>query len=315
MKLMRILSTMLAGALLVTGAATGAAAIPEPAPQTATVTVPEPSPSGPCGLVQGGGAECGNENGGGGRDPEAQFDRDNWGGTCSLLDRTVVPCIDEAGWAWNFAYQCYRRDVSDQYPPEDPIWLIPGEGLIIDCRRIDETEHETFWVWDLDGTVNPAVLAQQLIANLKIPPPGVTMAPDPYQTANQQAAIIGFPMWMWVLDTTTVQTLSDEESAGPITVSIEAVPDRIEWTMGDGTVVVCPIDAPGYTDEFAGMESPSCGHVYQTTSAGQPDEKYEVVARAYYNVNWTSGTFSGTQEIAPFSTFHVPVVEFQSNNT
>ena len=303
MRLTKILSMALAAVLLAGGAAVSATAAP----------APQVVPMDPCSLNAGGGANCGGQTGTPGRDPQAQFDPTGWGGECSLLDRTRVPCISDDGWAWNYAYQCYRRDVSDQYPREDPIWRDPDEGLIIDCRPFGETEFETFWVFDLFGTISPAVLAQQLITEMEIPPPGVTMAPDPYQTANQQAAVIGLPMWMWILDPATVTTMEVSESVGDLTVSISAVPDHIEWTMGDGAVFDCPLDAPAFTEEFAGLASPSCGHTYQSTSAGQTDEKYEVVARAYYNVTWTAGNMSGTQEIAPFSTFYVPVVEFQSN--
>ncbi len=303
MKPLRIAAAFIAGLLFAGGAAVGASATPQP----------QVVPTNPCNLNAGGGANCGSETGNGGRSPSAQFDPTNWGGTCSLLDRTVVPCDGGEERYWNYAYQCYMKDISDTIPRTDPIWVMKDAGLVVECRDFNQTEIETFWIFDRIGTISPAALAQQLIASLELPPPGVTMTPDPYQTSQAHSATIGLPIWMWVLDPSTIETRADAEMAGTLEVSIEAVPTHIEWTMGDGTVIECPIDAPGWDPALGVAESPSCGHTYQQTSAGQPDERYEVVARAYYTVTWTAGSMSGEQEIAPFSTFQVPVTEMQVN--
>ncbi|MCL2848616.1 MAG: hypothetical protein FWE61_01055 [Micrococcales bacterium] len=152
-----------------------------------------------------------------------------------------------------------------------------------------------FWV--NAGGVDPAVLARRAVTQMQLRAPQIGMTggspPDGMQ-------IVGIPAWMWVADPgeSTTGPIERFASEGGITVRATARLDRTVWTMGDGTVVTCPgARAPGtpYEGRYDKLPSPTCGHMYTRTSAGQPNEAFTVIVTAYWVVEWSVVAGGGGQ--------------------
>ncbi|MFJ1549770.1 hypothetical protein [Streptomyces sp. NPDC088246] len=76
-------------------------------------------------------------------------------------------------------------------------------------------------------------------------------------------------------------------TTGGVTVTATAKVTTIRWDMGDGTTVTCHSPGTPY-DAFRGKSpSPTCGHLYQKTSHGHPDERYQGTVTATLTVTWS----------------------------
>ncbi|WP_238154419.1 hypothetical protein [Ornithinimicrobium sufpigmenti] len=108
-----------------------------------------------------------------------------------------------------------------------------------------------------------------------------------------RVGLIGLPTWMWVqdLDGSTWGPITRTASSGPWSVSATGQVDRIEWDMGDGTVVVCTTPGTPYEDRFEDLDSPDCGHRYQEQGY------YPVTATSYWVITWAGMGQSGTIEL------------------
>ena len=83
--------------------------------------------------------------------------------------------------------------------------------------------------------------------------------------------------------------------------------------MGDGTTVTCPVTR----DEASAVDAP-CSHVYDVSSAGQPDQRYQGSASLTYEVRWEAtgaGAVSGSIDALRSGAFTLAVAEAQAINT
>lgn len=158
--------------------------------------------------------------------------------------------------------------------------------------------------WTASGgvVVDPAQLAQQAVEQMGLRVPAIGMTggepPDGMQ-------IVGMPAWLWAADpgeSTTpgvggIGTITRSASAGGVTVTATGRLDRTVWSLGDGATVTCSgARAAGtpYEGRYDKQPSPTCGHTYTRTSAGQPNEAFTVTVTAYWVVDWSGGGQTGT---------------------
>lgn len=145
-------------------------------------------------------------------------------------------------------------------------------------------------------------LAEQARDRLVLPEPELAASP-----ADRQ--LVHLPTWLAVSESSWAP-LSASVTAGAVTVTATAAPSRVEWELGDGTVVIC--EGPG-TIWRPGMdpdaESPDCGHTY-TRSASE----LAVTATVYWTVTWTStiGTGGSFADLATASQATWEVAESRS---
>lgn len=98
---------------------------------------------------------------------------------------------------------------------------------------------------------------------------------------------VGVPVWMWVNQSaTTYGPNSASATAGGVTVTATAQVSLIVWHMGDGTTVTCTGPGTPYAASAGMAESPTCGHMYSTTSASQASGKYKLTATSTWTINW-----------------------------
>ncbi|MGW1533873.1 ATP/GTP-binding protein [Streptomyces aureus] len=138
------------------------------------------------------------------------------------------------------------------------------------------------------AAVDPAVLAQRAIDSMTL------LGPD---IASPRAAgkyTVGVPMWMWVNQSaTTYGPNSASASAGGITVTATAKVSKIVWKMGDGATITCNGPGTRYQPSQGMSVSPTCGHVYDKTSATSHGGRYPLTATSTWTIDWQGGGATG----------------------
>ncbi|WP_242433139.1 ATP/GTP-binding protein [Streptomyces sp. Root264] len=136
--------------------------------------------------------------------------------------------------------------------------------------------------------VNPRELAQRAVDSMTL------LGPDIASPRTAGKYTVGVPMWMWVNQSaTTYGPNSASASAGGTTVTATAKVSKIVWSMGDGASVTCNGPGTPYTSSEGMAQSPTCGHVYSTTSANAQNGKFPVTATSTWTINWQGGGQAG----------------------
>jgi hypothetical protein len=155
----------------------------------------------------------------------------------------------------------------------------------------------------------PIALAAKAESKLALVKPVVDSSP-----AAGEAQVVQLPTWTWMPQGQWT-AISAKASAAGKSVAVTATPAVIAFSWGDGTASTC--QGPG-TPYVAGASdpaaaSPTCGHTYRATSAGQPDERFPVTATLSWRIAWTSGRQTGTlPDLTTATTAHWTVEQVQS---
>lgn len=160
--------------------------------------------------------------------------------------------------------------------------------------------------------VDPAALAQQALGYVPVPIPGIGMNPPP-----DRDQFVGLPVWLW-LDRGGWQPVSASASAGGVTVTVTAVPDRVIWDMGNGDTVSCGPGTPYDPRRPEHQQSTNCSYTYRRSSASQPGERYRVTATATWHATWTVSGAPGGGDLGAIrrsAIAEVRVAEAQAINT
>lgn len=182
--------------------------------------------------------------------------------------------------------------------------VVEGGRYYQECWYVDTGDLFYADVWDqgppAQPGVNPRVLAQSALSRepFTVPVPGMAPAMDGEQ-------ITGLPTWLW-LDPSNWAPIEAEASAAGVSVTVTATPVRVEWDMGDGTVVEC--DGPGvvWNPDGPNPDDTDCSHVFQDTSVDEPDGRYAGSVSIVWSIAWQantgeSGTLPEGRSSSPFS--------------
>lgn len=136
--------------------------------------------------------------------------------------------------------------------------------------------------------VDPVVVAEVAVEQMDLQAGAIGSNPS---DVPGTIGAVGLPVWLWVEDPgpTTTGPQSETVTVGATTVTATASLDRIEYDMGDGTVITCNGTGTPYPG-YGVYESPDCGHIYHEMSDSQPDDKYTITANSIWNVDWESTT-------------------------
>lgn len=310
-----LLSALAALTLLVAGSATVAAAEPPvncppgqtPINSTCVIIVEGPGSPGTTDPGGGGGGDGGGNGGGGG---------DNGPRVCNF-GHIEVACENGFG---VYADGCYIRAADPQPPKSDPIWEGNDEGVIVECTPYpcvpqpgmatipDCGSRSMYWAAAPPAApvISPQELADRAVAAMALGAGEIGIAPP------ADRGVVGVPVWLWVANAgaSTTGPLDESASAGGVTVTARAQLDRIVYNMGDGNQVTC---VGGGTPFSSGQTtSPDCGHIYERSSAGRPNDAYTVTATSYWTVAWSGGDQQGTIPLEFSRSADVRVGELQA---
>lgn len=199
---------------------------------------------------------------------------------------STAELVDHKGSGAWYVYKCSTPGWHDAlYRP--PVWMADGAS----------------------GSLPPAVvLAEQARQQLRLPAPRIEANPRGEQ-------LVRLPTWLWLerggwQDTSATASVPGEE------VTALARPREVTWLMGDGSTVSC--HGPGTpfpSGADAAASSPTCGHTYRTSSAGQPGEAYPVRAIVHWTVTWSGAGQSGVfPDLTTTATAGFRVAEAQALN-
>lgn len=209
-----------------------------------------------------------------------------------------VPCTSKFGY-WSNTYNCYIQPQKPQPTAGDPAWKghKPGDGAVYSCYQPQTDMLVEVWAANAPSGAaagpSPRQVAQIAIKRLNLTAIDIGITPEP---GPNSVGLVGMPVWLWVAnpDSHTYGPATASASAGGITVTATARVEQITWDMGDGTKVVCQNAGTPYQPRFGRSESPDCGHVYDKSSADQPDQKYTVTATSDWVITWAGAGQTGT---------------------
>jgi hypothetical protein len=169
----------------------------------------------------------------------------------------------------------------------------PGAWYVYRCTgpgTRDALYRPPIWVPDAKpgGAPGPTVadLADRARNRLRLPSPAIGANP-----AGEQ--LVGVPTWLH-LDPAAWTAVSATASVPGVTVVALARPRSVLWSMGDGAAVACAgPGSPFPPGADPASSSPDCGHIYRSSSAGQPDEAFAVTATVRWEVTWSGAGQGG----------------------
>jgi hypothetical protein len=157
----------------------------------------------------------------------------------------------------------------------------------------------------------PQVLAQLAVKYLRLPDPVIRSSPAP-----GALQLTRLPVWLWVAaDAWQPQSKTAQVPGESVTAT--ATPVSAAWSMGDGTTVTCTGPGTPYGDGNPAAASPTCGHTYGQSSAGQPAGAYPVTVTITWDITWAGAGGAGGA-LAPLQTVAAAqfrVAESQALNT
>jgi hypothetical protein len=224
--------------------------------------------------------------------------------TCHSPDGFVEPCSSSYGNAG--ANGCYYQldtsfsppaaDTVDQHAAGTGAWYVQTCTYIQGRTALPTTIKAPVWIASgarpvaVAATVPLAVLAQRAESQLPLSAPDIHANPAPARE------VVRLPVWAWISGTAYAPRSATASVPGE-SVTATALPVSVTWTWGDGSTMVChsagttwmPSDSPT-------APSPTCGHTYLTSSAGQPNAAYPVTATLTWQVSWAG---AGTGGVLP----------------
>ena len=169
------------------------------------------------------------------------------------------------------------------------------------CTQAGKIISSKLVFYPVSSPASPQALAKKAYKTLVMPQPQVVMSP-----AVNVPQLTGLPVWMWLKPGSWVPKTSTV-SAGAITVTATATPQRAVWTMGDGSTVTCAgpgTPFPGHPSGDAMAPSPTCGHIFHRTSEVEPGGAFHVTVTIVWRVDWTGfgpgGTFPDVESSVGF---------------
>jgi hypothetical protein len=197
---------------------------------------------------------------------------------------------ETGGWYWRFCGD--QSDVKIQGTDNGAVWFPAGTG---------------------GGGADPRTLAAQALQRTPLPDPVIRMSPEP-----PVPQLVGLATYLWV-DPAGWGPRTASASAGGVTSTVTATPERVVWDMGQGETVVCrgpgrpyapgvPADAPG-----------ACTFTYRFSSArsARPDRTFTVTATVHWHATWTATGAPGGGDLGTVersASVGVLVAELQSLN-
>jgi hypothetical protein len=159
---------------------------------------------------------------------------------------------------------------------------------------------------------SPGALATQALQRTPLPAPTISMSPG-----GSIPLLVNLPTFLWI-DPAQWRPQTASASAGGVTSTVTATPERVVWDMGQGDSVTCNGPGAPYVPSLPDDAQPSdCKFSYPASSARTNDKTFTVRATIEYHVTWTASGAAGGGDLGisrRSSTTTVRVAELQSLN-
>jgi hypothetical protein len=153
----------------------------------------------------------------------------------------------------------------------------------VKCDSPDGFNEYAITVPDGEAPVDPISVRYDALAKLTIPEPALGGSPpldDP-----DRFSVVRVPTWLWITHPWQPQTAT--ASDGAVSVSVTATPTDVTWDPGDGQPpFTCP-DAGRPWTKGKPDSAMTCGHTYLRSSAGQPNDAFQLTATVNWSLTWS----------------------------
>jgi hypothetical protein len=174
-----------------------------------------------------------------------------------------------------------------------------GQFYIVTCTGPGLASHDSIIVWlanQVYGSsegITPSAVAQRAASSIVLPSPVI-------RTDPAAASVVNIQTWLWI-DPSVWHPRKATASLAGISATATATPLSVDFSMGDGSHLVCGGHGTPYnTSVPTGLQHTSCSHVYTRSSAGRSspdgnpnDSAYAITATITWSVTWTANGFSG----------------------
>lgn len=240
-----------------------------------------------------------------------QVQLDAW---CGWSDVAAVPPANDPAWAGNDPSTGTLRFRSC------PILLpgTPGAPGNLEGRPV-EYQFAPNGVAAAPPPPNPATLAQQAVALLRVPIPAIGAGPDRNRLA------VNLWSWLWVDDP---GPLSSTVSLAGVTVIATATLESVTWSLGEPAptggayapgppvTVTCQGTGTAPPPDYDWKAEPPCGHKYTWMSTADRTGgtgKWPVIATTNWAVTWQSNTgVSGATTLSATGTDALEIGEYRT---
>jgi hypothetical protein len=134
------------------------------------------------------------------------------------------------------------------------------------------------------------VLALWAYSEVQWTPPSVGTSPP-----LADASVVNLPTYLYLNGTpanpAAWQQFHATVTAGTVSATVTAIPEKVVWTAGDGGSVTCPSQGVPYNSAWGNSQPPvgsgACTYTYTTTGT------YTLSATVWYHATWTSVNAGG----------------------
>jgi hypothetical protein len=218
----------------------------------------------------------------------------------NLTMDAIEPCYDpDLGWVGPDG--CYYKQRPDGKIPPSP--GPPGHWYTRSCIGSGGAISGAAWIVD-NKAPGPAQLARIAESLMTMPRPSIQLSPP-----NSAMQIVGVPTWLWLPKDSYTQQNASAGVPG-MKVTAYATPVKAVWHTGDGATVTCTGRGTEWTSADSPTKpSPTCGHTYTRSSAGQPGNTFTVTVTVTWQITWTvNGAAGGTLgDLTTSNTVNIPV--------
>lgn len=189
---------------------------------------------------------------------------------------------------------------------------VPGQQYYLVCSNADgQVLFAGLVVFNpaAPAPIDGATLARQARKELPLFFPGVQTSP-PYDREQ----LVGLQTWMWV-PSDSWQSQSASASVPGLSVTVTASPERVEWTMGDGTTEICLGPGEAYdASKPDDAQTTDCSHTFERASTTESDGMFHARATMWWRVSWSAsdGSAGSLPEVFRFTDFTLRVGELQA---
>lgn len=191
-------------------------------------------------------------------------------------------CVNDYGYVWNSAHNCYSFPLDPQPGPDSPLWQghDPTEGALWSCDPTVSIPNNVWFVPNGAAVIDPGQVAQQLLRRAPFELANAHMAPGP-----GDHTYINYLNWMWIPDDQWHDVSVSLTVAGA-TVTLTANPTHVNWDMGNGESTSCVGPGRAWVRGMAEDAPTNCSFTYSAMEDPEGDT-WAVLARINYTVGWT----------------------------
>ena len=208
-------------------------------------------------------------------------------GGAPFLQCSSTVYIHDDGAMGGVRWDPVAQQVLVAYAPSVRYFSSTGRWFVERCAWSDDPDHIVSHRTYPEGEpVDPIQLMRQATARLDPPDPSISTAPP-----HSRDLLVQTPTWLWI-GHSYWQPYTATASTGRVSATATATPVQITWDMGNGANIVCAGPGMPWRAGVSGTDS-ECAYTYRHSSAGQPNDSFDLVATVTFDVVWSSVNAGG----------------------